>query len=51
MAKAKGKAGINRVSWNRRIKGRKRRRGTYKLTITATAGGRTVSSTLTVRLR
>lgn len=51
VAKAKGRAGINQVSWNRKLKGRKAGKGTYKLTITATAGGKTVSSTLTIRLK
>ncbi len=51
VAKAKGKAGINQISWNRKIKGKKAAKGTYKLTITATAGGKTVSSTLSVKLK
>ena len=51
VAKAKGKAGINQISWNRKLKGKKAPKGTYKLTITATAGGKSVSSTVTVRLR
>ena len=46
VGKAKGKAGINRISWNRKLKGRKAGKGTYKLTITATAGGRSVASTV-----
>ncbi len=48
-AKGKGKTGINRISWNRKLKGRKAGKGSYRLTITATAGGKTVSSTLAVK--
>jgi hypothetical protein len=51
VAKADGKAGINTIRWNRRIKGRRAARGTYRLTVTASAGGRTASSSLVVRLR
>ena len=49
--KGKGKAGINRISWNRKLKGKKAPKGTYKLTINATAAGKSVSSTLSVKLK
>ena len=52
VAKGKGKAGINQISWKRKLlKGKKAPRGAYKLTITATAGGKSVSSTLSVKLK
>ena len=51
VAKANGKAGINQISWNRKLKSKKASKGTYKLTITATAAGRTVSSTVSVKLK
>lgn len=50
VAKAKGRAGINKISWNRKLGGKKAGKGTYKLSITATAGGRTASSSLTIKL-
>lgn len=51
VARARGRAGINSIAWNRKLKGRKAPKGTYKLTITATAGGRTASSTVSLKLR
>lgn len=51
VAKARGKAGINTISWNGKLKGKKARKGTYRLTVTAKAGGRTRSTTMKVKLR
>ncbi len=51
VATTAGRAGTNVVRWNRQIKGKRAPRGTYKLSVSATAGGSTVTSTRTVRLR
>jgi Ca2+-binding RTX toxin-like protein len=51
VARARGRAGINRISWNRRLNGRRAGRGTYRLTLSSTQNGRSASSHLIVRLR
>ncbi len=50
-ATARGHAGINAISWNRKIKRKKAGKGTYKLTVTAKAEGRTASSSLKITLK
>ena len=51
VASATGRAGLNRISWNRRLQGRRAKRGTYGLVVSATQNGRTVSSRVGVRIR
>jgi hypothetical protein len=51
VARSSGVAGLNTISWNRRIGGRRALAGRYTLRVSAAAGGRTASSTLSVRLR
>jgi virginiamycin B lyase len=48
--RARGRAGLDRISWNRRLKGKPARAGRYTLIVTAKRGQRRVSSTLSVRL-
>jgi hypothetical protein len=48
---ANANAGLNQLTWNRKL-GRKRApRGTYRLVVTAAFAGRNVASGLTIRLR
>lgn len=51
VARTTGKAGVNTITWNRRLAGKRARPGRYRLTVVATVGGRTTSSSTTVRLR
>ena len=51
VARTTGKAGINSVSWNRRLGGRRAPRGRYRLSVVASAGGRDATSSIRVRLR
>lgn len=51
VATAEGKAGLNTIVWNRKLAGKRAKPGTYRLKVTATAGGRTVASVISVRLR
>jgi streptogramin lyase len=51
VAKATGHKGVNTLTWNRKLRGKKAARGTYKLSVFAKAGGAQVSSVLTARLR
>jgi hypothetical protein len=51
VAKARARAGVNRLTWNRRLKGKRARSGAYRLLVTATAGKETATSRLSVRLR
>lgn len=44
-------AGLKTIRWNRRIAGKRVPAGRYRLTVSATADGRTASSTISVRLR
>jgi hypothetical protein len=50
VARARGRAGLDRVAWNRKLRGKTVRHGRYTLTVTATSGGRNASSSITVRL-
>ena len=50
VARATGKPGWATVAWNRRIDGASAGRGSYKLTVTATVAGKTIASSLSVRL-
>lgn len=51
IARSTGHAGINRISWNRRLGGKRAKAGKYRLTVVARVGGDTASSALSVRLR
>jgi hypothetical protein len=46
----KGKAGLDTIVWNRKIKGKKAGKGRYTLTITAITGGRTVNKSMNITL-
>jgi sugar lactone lactonase YvrE len=50
VAHATGRPGWAALAWNRRIAGAPAGHGSYKLTVTATVGGRTIASSLNVRL-
>jgi Ca2+-binding RTX toxin-like protein len=51
VSRARGRAGINHITWNRRLNGKRAGHGTYRLTLSSTQNGRTATSRLTVRLR
>lgn len=51
VATATGKAGLNAISWNRRLHGKPANKGIYKLKLTGTADGRTARSTINASLR
>lgn len=52
VARRAGHAGLNTISWNRRLaRGRGARPGRYRLAVTATVAGRSATSTLAARLR
>lgn len=51
VVRAVGRRGIRKISWNRRIGGRRAPRGRYRLYLTATRDGRSVTSAIAVRLR
>lgn len=51
VASAKGKAGVNTISWNRKLAGKRAARGTYRLTVKASTAGATAASTISARLR
>ncbi len=51
VAHASAKAGLNHLTWNRKLNSKKAPPGSYKLTITATIQGKTTSSALTVHIR
>jgi sugar lactone lactonase YvrE len=50
VGRASGRAGWGELSWNRRIGGAAAGRGRYTLTVTATVGGRSATSSVSVRL-
>jgi hypothetical protein len=49
-ASASRRAGVGKLTWNRKLHGKRAKPGTYRLTVTATSGGKTTSSTLPVKL-
>jgi hypothetical protein len=51
VARGTGRAGLNQIAWNRKLGGKAARRGSYKLTVTATNQGRKATSAITTRLR
>jgi hypothetical protein len=51
VAKASGRRGANTISWTRRLAGKRARKGVYRLTLLASAGGSRASTTLKVTLR
>jgi hypothetical protein len=50
VARKRGRAGLNRVTWNRKLVGQRATVGTYRLVVTATANNKKVTSTLRIRL-
>jgi len=50
VATARGRAGLDKITWNRKLKRKHAPHGRYKLIVTATVGKRSVQSTLTVRI-
>jgi hypothetical protein len=51
VARADAQAGFGKLGWNRRLKGKKAPRGTYRLTVVGTRDGVTKQSAVSVRLR
>jgi hypothetical protein len=51
VARADAEAGFGKLAWNRRLKGTKAPRGTYRLTVVGTRDGVTKESAVSVRLR
>jgi hypothetical protein len=51
VARGRGRAGVNNLTWNRKLAGKRANAGAYKLLVTATAGKKTATSSLSVRLR
>ena len=49
--RTRGKAGVNRIAWNRKLGKKAAKRGSYRLTITCSYEGRKKTSSLTIRLR
>jgi hypothetical protein len=50
VASANGRAGLNVIRWNRRLRGRRAGRGLYRLTVVASFNGKTARSTVTTWL-
>jgi len=50
VARSRGRAGLGRIAWSRKLRGRAARPGRYRLIVTATVGSARIASTLTVRL-
>jgi hypothetical protein len=48
---ARGRAGVNRIAWNRKLKGKRAARGTYSMVVTAKANSKTAASTVRARIR
>jgi hypothetical protein len=51
VARKRGRAGVNRVTWNRKLAGKRAKPGTYRFVVTATANNKKATSTLRIRLR
>ena len=51
VAHKRGRAGVNRITWNRKLADKRAKRGTYRLIVTATANKKKATSTLRIRLR
>ena len=50
VARKRGRAGVNRVTWNRKLAGKRAKSGAYRLVVTATANNKKATSTLRIRL-
>jgi hypothetical protein len=51
VARKRGRAGVNRVIWNRKLARKRATPGTYRLVVTATANGKKATSARRIRLR
>jgi hypothetical protein len=51
VARTRGKAGANRIAWNRKLGRKAAARGIYRLTVTCSYQARKSTSSLTIRLR
>ncbi|MEA2403988.1 MAG: hypothetical protein QOE08_635, partial [Thermoleophilaceae bacterium] len=51
VARKRGRAGVNRVTWNRKLAGKRAKPGTYRLVVTASANNKNATSALRIRLR
>jgi hypothetical protein len=51
VTRTSGRAGLNHVTWNRKLVGKRATVGTYRLVVTATANTKTVTSSVLIRLR
>lgn len=51
VTRTRGKAGVNRIAWNRKLGRKAAARGTYRLTVTCSYQGRKATSSLIIRLR
>lgn len=51
VTRTRGKTGVNRIAWNRKLGGKAAARGIYRLTVTCSYRGRKATSSLTIRLR
>jgi hypothetical protein len=51
VARGTGRAGLNQITWNRKLGGKAAKRGNYRLTVTVTNQGRKATSAITTRLR
>ena len=51
VARGRGRAGLNTISWNRRLRGRRAPAARYRLTVVATRDGLTARTRIGVRLR
>jgi hypothetical protein len=51
VARGHGRAGVNKLPWNRKLAGKRAKPGAYQVLLTGTANGKTATSRLKVRLR
>jgi hypothetical protein len=51
VAHAEGRAGLDRISWSRKLHGKHAPAGRYKLIVTASLNGHESSSSISIRLK